>query len=196
MAVDNIPKTLIRLEAGLRAELDVLRFYAETDAGDDAKEELKFSLADAQLNELKLAKELLDEELLKAQFRVKQLTRHVRDLNTEDTASRKAADEEEELTEEALQKDLYALRRRALAFAKEQWPLSQDAELFEGGDFWDACVAACARSSTPIEYSDREAAFAELLLQAGIADRIEDLGGMKRIRLCEEIYKYDEDRST
>jgi len=109
------------------------------------------------------------------------------------TESALQVQEEEEIeTEEKVRKELFQLRRRALEFAKEQWPLSQDSEKFEGGDFWDACVAACVAVDVTIEYSMRESGFAELLLQAGVADRLEDVGEMKRIKLAKELYSIED----
>ena len=185
-------ETLVRLEAGLRAELSVLQASSDRDILEDAKDELEFSISDAQLEGLLRAKQVLEEELRLSTRRLKRRLQIVRDFNLNHSESFGNVEEEDE-SEEGLRKELYALRRRTLAFAKEQWPLTQDAEEFEGGDFWDACVAACARKGTTIEYSGKEVGFAELLLQAGVADRLEDIAGMKRIKLADELYLFSED---
>jgi hypothetical protein len=197
-------ETLIRVEAGLRAELDVLRTSAESDLIEDANEtEGMFTLDEAQLDEHKRTKQVLEEELAKVKFQNQTKLRTVRELGAELEARELGAKQEaresgqkdaeyDDESEEETKKGLYLLRRRALAFAKEQWPLTQDVEQFEGGDFWDACIAACSDPNMVIEYSQRESAFAELLLQTGIADRTEQSGGLKRIRFAKEIYFHSE----
>jgi len=185
-------ETLIRLEAGLKAELGVLRASSERDILEDAVERYEFCLPDAQLEALKKAREVLTEDLAIHTRRLKRRMRMVRDITEGERKDRRSEEEEQEPTkEEDLRKELYGLRRRVLMFAKEQWPLSQDSDQFEGGDFWDACVAACGGPERPIEYSSRETGFAELLLQTGIADRAEDLGSRKRIKFVKEIFQYE-----
>lgn len=189
---DGVPiETLIRIDAGLRAELDVLRSSGEVDIIEDAQQPYTFRLADAQLDELKRAREVLQEEVDKTRFVVRQRLEEIRSLNAEELASKAARDlEGEEANEASLRAELRGIRKRALMFAKEQWPVSQDDDRFEGGDFWDACVAACSTPEMPIEYSMKEANYAELLIQSGVADRIDDSGGMMRIKLAKELYNY------
>jgi hypothetical protein len=187
-------ETLIRLEAGYKAELNVLRESSERDVSDDAREPYVFSLDDAQLEPLKKCREVLKEELAISTARLKSRMKLVRLAIATELERTKLSAEKDAVTEESeemLRKELISLRRKTLVFAKEQWPLSQDAEQFEGGDFWEACVAACSDPQEFIEYSAQETPFAELLLQTGVVERAEDSAGMKRIKITKELFDYE-----
>ena len=186
--------SLIRIENGLRAELGVLRDNHSRFVTEDALEEYSFSLEDAQLAAMKETKELLRQQLELKRKQQTSTLQAIKALSIELDLKNNSNIEEEEAQEmslEDLKKEVLALRRKALSFAKEQWPVSQDIDQFEGGDFWDACVAACSNPEQPIDYSDRETGFAELLIQAGVANRIEDFGNSKRIKLASEIFEYN-----
>lgn len=194
------PSVLLGLESGLHGELAVLRRNRPRYLKEDANTPYEFVVEDAQLTQLHQTKQVLQEEVARKRKVLNARRRAIRELSKvrenqsaeEQRNARRRQDRTigERLAELKLQ--VLKLRRDTLTFAKEQFPLSQD-EDFEGGDFWDACVAACSVPGQPIEYSDREAGFAELLLQSGAVDRMEDLAGVKRVRLAPELYEIQEE---
>ncbi|KAH9255336.1 hypothetical protein BASA81_006788 [Batrachochytrium salamandrivorans] len=180
------PDTLKRLEAGLKAELDVLRETGRTYIKQDLD-----SLAstegdiDLDLNSLRDIKALLQEQHSLGARELASSLQYIQSYSVDSLLPEQGEEEEED--EEVLAQQVKLLRRRTLQFAKTQYPVEQAAGEFEGGDFWDAVVAHCKdEHEEDVEYSaDKESGLAELLLQSGVFER----GSVpKRIRIVRQVF--------
>ena len=188
--------SLAHVRAGVRAEVQLARESApDLDACVADEDAVRASA----MVRLVGAKRAVEEELERAGERLKRKRETLRELRSVGDAFRAAAEADAQGSQggriatgdnRALRLEVVALRRLVLSFAKEQWPpLSASESQFEGGDFWDAVVAACtAAAAAPapgeendsplpdesgesvVEFSTNERPLAELLLQLGVAE--------------------------
>lgn len=180
--------TLKRLEAGLKAELDVLRETGQAYIKQDLESAASSNQdVDLDLNSLRDIKALLQEQ---HRLGTRELASSLQYLRAFDADAPPEEDEDEnEADEEVLAQQVKQLRRRTLQFAKTQYPVEQAAGEFEGGDFWDAVVAHCKdEREEEVEYSaEKESGLAELLLQSGVFERG---SAPKRIRLVRQVFEH------
>jgi hypothetical protein len=215
--MDRLPPrihSLVHLEAGLKAELELLRQTSSAEGILASQPRMLASLQEA------LA--LLHEEEAGLLARIKERRRELRDMkNIESILSQRATGAESlDKDDDALEAQVRELRRNLVLFCKQQWPLPAQEEgeepEFVGGDFWDAgtrssgfplpspgpranpprllttVVRACmGEQPLPdgmdpglVEFGDAEVPFASLLVQVGVAE----LPVPKRMKLVAQIF--------
>lgn len=194
--------TLRRIEAGLKAELEVLRtneiefFKQDVEASDSIEQfVLQRDVDLAALHEVRdflfVQREEVEQKLAKTLQHTRSFASLTKLQQQHGNDGDDGGDGDEASLEDRLAAEVKLLRRRTLQFAKAQYPVPQVQDEFEGGDFWDACIAHCADQEESVEYSvEREGAFAELLLQSGLFERVENKTTQttKRIKLINEAY--------
>jgi hypothetical protein len=176
---------------------------------------------------LRECKRLLEEEEVRINNRLKRCRLELRDLKsiseslnnaatttttttTTSTLPTNSSNNPTKSKRQLLQQQVIELRRELLLFVKTQYPVEKPPE-FDGGDFWDAVIAACSNNMnlaedvseiqhsmkednneiinpTIIEFSDSESPYVELLLQLGLIERAGKSITMNQFRLCWEIF--------
>jgi hypothetical protein len=180
------------MKAGLLAEIEVLQTSSQLDLEAVSKEvQDEDSIHNIPLPELTEIRDFYKMEVANLSLQVESTLLQIKDLSH--SVDNFHLPPTKPFNAEQEQMDMIQLRGQVLQFAKSQFPVEQDQDKFQGGDFWDAVVSHCARPDIPIEYSvQHESTFAELLLQAGICERDDDLGGgggaAKRIRMVKELF--------